>query len=389
MAALDFSGLATLTNGYVALTCGVYLLHIYTRWGRRNYFHLFWALGFILYGVGVLFRFSFQVTSLLLGMLFTVSLTMFFIGTGFLFPKLKEVFLIVATITFLVLLAAYSGFSDLLFVVAPIPYMLVASGIILLMKNYGKFFYSFFFGWIFLSIVDLAAFSGFLSWLYADILSILAKVLILYGAVNPMFAMVGVEMQRLLWRTSQAPPVKRSHFTLIKCSKTSHLREISWIKQTVTDNTKKGIKTFLLILYDLISLPELEDLEFLAHEDVHVVRVLRETEKAKLKEEHDIKIFNKERFSVIKDDLTSLGLLISRIVRYSREKNVDCNILVYSLSWLIHTHGWRNIYLLLTYKIPEIKNSQVYLHAFYYPEIHENGVHRSTFEKLAEEIVTI
>ncbi len=365
----------------------MYLFYVYAKFGRRSFFHLFWALGFIFSGIGVLSRLNFQVDLFLLGVLFTASFTMFFVGISFLFPKFKGVLLFTVATVCLILLETYLLYPGLVFAVAPIPYTVVLLGIVLVMRKYGKFLYSLFFGWIILTVVDLATFSGFLSLYYAYMLTVPAKVLVLYGAINPMFGMVGVEMQKWLWRTAQLPPVKRSHFTLIKCVKTPYTREISWIKQRIVDNIKNGIKTFLVVLYDLISVDMLKDLEFLEHRDVHVIRILRETEEPRLKEEYDI--FDKEKILVVKDDLTSFARLISRIVRYSQEKGLTCNIIFYSFSWLIHTHGWRNIYLLLTYKIPEIKNSNVYLHALYYPEIHEEKVTVNIFEKLAEEIITI
>jgi hypothetical protein len=220
MPPLEVSGLATLTNSYVTLTCGIYLLHIYTRWGRRNYFHLFWALGFLFYGIEILSEFWFPLTHILRATLFMISLTLWFVGIGLLLPRFREIFVVVANVIFLVFLVIVFGFRDYPLIIASLPYFLITLGIILLMRNYGKFLYSLFLGWVFLLTINLLFFLEFLSSIHANLLGIVAKIIILYGAVNPMFAMVGVEMQRLLWRTSQAPPVKRSHFTLIKCSKT-------------------------------------------------------------------------------------------------------------------------------------------------------------------------
>jgi len=386
---LDFSGIATLTNSYVTLTCGVYLLHVYAMHGRRNFFHLLWALGFLLYGAEILLNLWLPTTHIARITLFILSMIGWFVGVGFLLPKLRKSFIVIAILTLLLFLIVSFGFEKYPLTLALTPYIMVTVGIILLMKRYGKFLYSLFLGWVFLLAVNLLFLIGFLSPYQADLLAIPAKIIILYGAVNPAFAMVDIEMQRWLLKTSQTPPAQHSHFTLVKCIRTSHLRELSWIKQKVTDNSKRGIKTFLLILYDLISLDELKGLDLLNHKDIHIVRVLRETEKPKYGEEYGVNVFDEESSSLINDDLTSLGFLISRIVKYGREKKIECNIILYSLSWLIHTHGWRNVYLLLTYKMPEIKNSQTYLHAFYYPETHEERTVLKTFEKLAEQIMTI
>ena len=75
----------------------------------------------------------------------------------------------------------------------------------------------------------------------------------------------------------------------------------------------------------------------------------------------------------IGDDLSQLDLLFSDIVNMSNERQIGSEIILYSLSTVIHTHGWKRLYTFLTSKIPLVKSSIVHLTCFYYPETHETG----------------
>ena len=90
----------------------------------------------------------------------------------------------------------------------------------------------------------------------------------------------------------------------------------------------------------------------------------------------------------INDDLNQLDLLLSDVIKFSVERKVPCDIILYSFSHLIHTHGARRIYSFITTKIPLIKASQVILTFFYYPNSHEKESDIVIFEKLADSIIT-
>jgi hypothetical protein len=113
--------------------------------------------------------------------------------------------------------------------------------------------------------------------------------------------------------------------------------------------------------------------------NVNVVRVLRE-----VKERTE-----KTNPVTVKDDLTSLGLLISSVIKQNEKEKVPQTIIVYPLSWLILTHSWKNMYLLLSSKISELKESQTHLLAFYYPKVHNDETISYTLEKMAEQIISI
>ena len=375
----DLTLLARLVNGFVTVLCGLFLFNTYVKWKCRNHFHLLWGLGFIVYGAEILLRvvtrYSWMNPFIFL-MLF-ISIIFFFCGIGLAMEMFKKFLVtIVATVVIVSFLILNFENTDFLFFV---PGLIFIGGVFLLRKRYGKIINVLFLGWILLFITNIPLVFSLTSQYYVDSLAVCAKLIIVYGAANPMFAMVGMRMEEFLKRTERSPPLERSHIRLVKCMGDSRLKELSWIKQTVLEGSKKGIKTILVILYDLISPSELKDLELLNHEDVYLVRVLRD-----VKEETTF-----GKLMTIKDDLTSLGFLLSSIIKYSQENSVNCNVIFYSLSWLIHSHDWRSVYMLVTHKTPDIKNSPVHLHIFYHPETHKDDYAISLFEKMAEEIITL
>ena len=374
----DLELLARFVNGWITVFCGLFLLNVYIKWKRKNHFHFLWGLGFILYGTQILLRTKiYSLTDLPVFSLFFVSIIFWFAGVGFALGMLKKFLAIVIIVTMIVSVLILNV-KDLL-VLAFIPGFMLIGGIFLLRIKCGKIMNTLFLGWILLLIVNIPFVFGLLPQYLIDFLAASAKLIILYGATNPMFAMVGLQMEEFLRRRSEATPIERSHIALVKCVGDSRLKELSWIKQTVSESSKKGIKTILVILYDLISPLELRDLGILDDENVYLVRVLRD-----VKEETSFR-----RLMTIKDDLTSLGFLLSNIIKYSQESSVNCNVIFYSLSWLIHSHDWRSVFMLVTHKAPDIKSSPIHLHIFYHPETHEDSHTISLFEKIAEEIIPL
>jgi len=90
----------------------------------------------------------------------------------------------------------------------------------------------------------------------------------------------------------------------------------------------------------------------------------------------------------INDDVNQLDILFSDIVNYSDERNIPIEIILYSLSHLIHSHGWKRIYTFLTSKIPILKSSQVCFTGFFFPDTHDDPSNVAMFEKMADNVIT-
>ena len=94
-----------------------------------------------------------------------------------------------------------------------------------------------------------------------------------------------------------------------------------------------------------------------------------------------------KKITVINDDLNQLDILISDVLGFSNETRVPCEIIIYTFSHLIHTHGWRRVYGFITSKTPLLKSSMVEMTGFYSPASHENSSDIVTFETIADRIL--
>jgi len=113
--------------------------------------------------------------------------------------------------------------------------------------------------------------------------------------------------------------------------------------------------------------------------DFYLVRMLPSSEQK-------IQSFE-DNIAVMSDNLLQLEILISEIVAYSQERRIRIDFIVYTLSWIIHTHGWESVFNLLTSKISNLKNSDVKFYGFYYPETHPPE-EITKFERLADKIIS-
>ncbi len=84
-----------------------------------------------------------------------------------------------------------------------------------------------------------------------------------------------------------------------------------------------------------------------------------------------------------------LRILFSDIINYSNEKKINCEIIMYTLSNMVHTHGWKRVYSFIISKVQQLKESKVHVYAFYYPNTHENRTEIAKFEKLFDNVMKI
>ena len=366
-------------DGVITLLCGFLLFYIFFfRTNCKGYFHLLWSLGFIFYGLEIFLRLFPHPNLLFVASFFVFALILWFSGLGLILGMLKKFLIIVSLLTALLHTGILLNLVFLSYVSVIVFLILFTFGIFLLKTKYGGVVYPILFGWIMLTALNILFIFRSLPESYIDTLASVAKIIIVFGILNSNFQYIGTSISPILKRVTCKPRTLRANFTLVKCGRVSRLKELNWIKQIVLNNLANNLKTTLITIYDSISTLELEELELLNNKNVNVVRVLREIKRENIGTNP----------TIIKDDLTSLGLLISNIIRQN-EKEEPQTIIVYPLSWLILTHGWRNIYLLLSTKISELKESQTHLLAFYYPKVHNDKTISYTLEKMAEQIISL
>jgi hypothetical protein len=360
---------------------------MYVRNKKR--FYLLWGVGFLLYGINILcraivntgagdFSSSLLWVSFVFYMLGNISII---VGIGDLVERPRVALLsllllpLVPFTTYILSGPVLVGWS-----ISLSPYILICIGLIFIKRKFPASLDLFIIGWIFLFLINLAHPLNMIAPIYIDILAIIGKIIIYKGMTNPRFSFLADDMKRyLISGVAEKYPQRISeHILLVRPDSGRRDEDLEWITDQIRNNSLEGTRTILVVLYDLISLSNLTT-RGLNEGDFYLVRMLPSSEQK-------IQSFE-DNIAVMSDNLLQLEILISEIVAYSQERRIRIDFILYTLSWIIHTHGWESVFNLLTSKISNLKNSDVKFYGFYYPETHPPE-EITKFERLADKIIS-
>lgn len=378
-----------LANGLFTVGLFPFLYQIYRRTKKR--FYLLWGVGFILYGINILVRVGVPMTNWIIptptlwfSFLLNMSGFIFIItGIGTLLDMGKIVFMSTLGLPLIpVIVYVLSGSKLIGWTATLSPWFLISLSLILIRRKYAASVDLFIVGWVLLFFLNVSIPLNMIKTFYTELLAIFGKLVIFLGMTNPRFSFLVDDLKRFLisGEPEVYPDETLEHFTLSYPTSGHRVQEIEWISEKVAKNSIRGIRTVLIILYDLISSSELRSLR-LDENKLYLVRMLPGGQNSP-------QVFRESVMSM-DDDLTQLDIFLSDIISYSKERRIQCNIILYTLSWLIHTHGWKRVYSFLISKISDLKASSVQLHCFYYPETHGDKAEISKFEKMADKVFTI
>ena len=375
-------------NGIITIGISFPVLKLYFKNQRRFYLH--WGVGFLFYGINIIVRayFDYQPGPYwesfiwLIFIFYYLGFMNIIVGIGDLIGHAKGAFaysiLLLIIPALIYLLPNDSGF---LWTIGISPYALISLSLIFIKRTYGEALDLFIVGWVLLLIINIAMPLEMMNPVYIDIVAILAKLIIFQGMMSPRFSLLADNMKQFL--LAGLPEVYPSdineHIILILPNESHRENELEWISHHVTDNSKNGIRTVLVTLYDLITSSQLET-KGLHRDDIYLVRLMPKGDRVMQSIGDSV--------AVMSDELNRFKMLISEIIDFSNERKIHCNIILYSLSWAIHTHGEEEVYSLILEKTPDLKASFVQLYCFFYPKTHEE-LEVAKFKRLADKIIII
>ena len=375
-----------LLNGIVTLGISLYLFRAYQNSEKR--FYMLWGIGFLLYGINIIIR---------LGTVPTIGqwLPAFLLLGGFIsiirgLAELVErkrliyvVFILPITMVGLYLSPYPENYliEALGWVISIMPYLLITMSLLYIRINYSPIIDLQLVGWVNLLLVNIAFPLDMMDTVYIDFMAVFGKLIIFAGMLNPGFTMLIDDLK--LFMISGMPSVYQDNvmgkFSLLNSKTGNRPREIDWITRRVEDNALKGISTILVSTYDLISQTDIASREL--SEKVFIVRMVPGGRGA----------YNvmEDRVMTIDDDINQLDILFTDIIRYSNDRRLNSEIIVFTLSNLLHTHGWKRVYTFLISKITAIRGSQVQVVSFYYPDSHDTSADIVKFETIADNIIEL
>jgi hypothetical protein len=371
-------------NGLVTLAFFPLLYNLYRRTNRR--FFLYWSLGFLLYGVNIMLRVvapEIIVSQLTLFIFFLTTMGFILIVTGIGELVHRTKYLLTTTLVLpAILIVQYFMGGDwqyFIWFIVLSPYMFIVISLIVIMRVYNYDLKLLLAGWTYIFILNVAFAFDMMNPGFVDLLSAVAKVVIYWGMTLPSFAFIVDDLSNFIIggiATEYHLP-QSGEFTLVNLSAHTRDKEIAWIKNRVDANSRKGIRTIIISYYDLITPSDIGMVD--DNEDTYFVKV--QTGSKTFPNTFENKVM------AIGDDLSQMDLLISDIIKLSNERQIGSEVILYSLSTIIHTHGWKRMYSFLTAKMPLIKSSYVHLTAFYYPETHETSADIVKFEIMADRVI--
>jgi len=369
-------------NGLITIGLFVLLYRIYSKTKKR--FYLLWAIGFLFYGANIVSRIGLDpqfgmiltVLSLLLGFMFILA------GIGDLVNRTKVMILSTLILPVAMVIIHFAAGPEALgWGVSILPYLMISVSLLLIRLRYSSTLDMLIIGWVTLLLVNVAYALNLMNSTFVDVMAIFGKVVIYLGMTTSQFSFLVDDLKRFLISGYPAIYSNLGHgsFNLVSNGSNQKAKEIRWIIERVGENSKKGIRTILVTTYDLITPQDLRisGLE----EGLYIMRMLQGGRGA-------LKMFQ-EHVVIINDDLDQLGILFSDIINFSNEGKINCEIIIYTISNLIHTHGWKRVYPFILSQITLLKSSKVQVYGFYYPTTHENPAEVSKFETLADKIITI
>ena len=379
-----FESLMRITNGLITLVFFPLLYNLYRKTKRR--FFLYWGLGFLLYGINIMLRViapDIIESSLTLFIFFLTTSGFILIVTG-IGELIKRTRLVLSATLILpvILLIHYVLGGDwqyFIWFIVLSPYVFIVVSLILIMLVYHYDLKMLIVGWSSIMILNVAFAFEMMNPGFVDLLSTVGKVMIYWGMTQPNFPFIVDDLNSFMLGgiATEYHDLITGQFNLINLQNTTKDKEISWIKDRIKYNSRKGIRTIIISYYDLIT-PN--DISFNENtEDSYFVRV-------QLGSRGVVKAFE-DKVITINDDLTQIDLLFSDIIKLSTERQISCELILNSLSTIIHTHGWKRMYSFMTSMIPSIKNSSVNLTMFYYPETHETRANIVKFEIMADNVI--
>ena len=380
------NGLVTtvrLLNGLFTLSFFPLLYSIYRKTQRR--FYLLWGAGFLLYGVNIIIRVSllyFNISSLhaeIFAFMFSLSgFVLIMTGIGDLINRARTMLLASLSIPLIIVVLYYTTQPYLLgLLIASLPWIFTCVSLLIIRYRYSSSLDLFIVGWAILSFSNVGALFGVMELTYVEITAIFGKVVILIGVLYPRFTFLADDFRRFLIAgvPQQYSNQPRETFVLFNSKSGKRSNEVKWIKERISENSLKDIRTVLISTYDLITPTDIMT-NGDERDNMYFVRMIRGGKS----------VFHEfgERIMVINDDLNDLDILFTDIINFTKERKITAQIILYNLSFLIHTHGWKRVYAFLLSKMSLLKDSSVYLYSIYYPKTHELESEIAKFEKLSD-----
>ena len=377
-----------LINGVLTVIFLPILLKIYNNNKKR--FYLLWGIGFFLYGVHILVRVFLPILNLEAStniklLSYFIQLTGFgliLVSIGDLVDRTRQVLLSFIAVP-VILLGLYLTTQPYLLgrIISVAPYLYIALALVIVKLLYDVAIEMFIIGWFTLLLANLGSAFDLLTPTYLEVLAIGAKAVLLYGVLTSRFSYLVDDLKKFLISgyPTQYNGERRGRLILVDSLGTTKADEINFMKNMARKGKLKGIRTILFSLYDVVSQRDMG-----VSDDDDALYFVRVIQGGQLNVS-----FSHQHNMTIMDDPSAVGLLLMDVINFSKEHKTSCQVILYTLSLMIHTHGVQRVYAMITSRLAELKNSNVNLYLIYNSKTHSKRSEIALLEVLADQVTSI
>lgn len=348
-------------------------------------FYYLLGVGFIIYGIQILFRVLTE-DIFLLGVMYIIAVIL--ISAGFwslsqkrLFSALFGVYPFVFSLMYFWKLNLFSeAVFDIGFAIgATLIHIPLITMIIHHRIHFGKAADKFLFALPLLFIANAITFG--MDWV-TEVFAIFAKIVLFYG-VNDYDFIVMTQKIRSNMSAKHLPADtgngEEGTFRLMLCSQSSmpYTKQVTSIESLVLDNVKKGVDTFIFTFQDVIPHKQLRRMKGIDPSMVSIFLFSASAEKVK------------DEFTLLPMGVTQIGAALSETVRESGNSQNQCEIIFSNLSLLIHLFKPYPVYNMLLNKMGALREKGIKLVAFINPDTHADKSVVSLFADIADEVVKL
>ena len=369
-------------NGLITLYIFYLLYGLFNKTQRR--FYQYWSSGFLFYGANILLRIfipeiKMDAIGLLALLLNIAGFILMMTGIGELVNRGRVTLAVSLVVQFILMFFVIKLDSEKLgWVIVLSPHVIIILSLGFMYLRYKVKIGAIILGWSALFVANYALSASLLSIMYVDIISALAKVVVFIGMSHPTFSFLVDDLRAFMLggMPSEFPEDHAGGFYLINLGNVTKTDEVKWIKNRVSQNDKKGIRTILFNFYDLLD-PTLFSEE--TQRNLYMVRIIIG--------KRDFADLFENQVITINDDPSLIQIVLKDIINASMETTVPTEILVYSLSSAILSHGWYRIYSMIISNNSRLKESHVSITCFFYPDTHSDSSILVKFQSMAEKTI--
>lgn len=385
---IPYLEIGRLANGLFTIGFLPYLYGIFRRTQRR--FYLLWGVGFGLYGLSIILRSIIQLPTesyivfVLLNyvLLYIPGFILIITGVGELIGRARLLLISSLSMPILILIIYFtSGPESIGWAISLAPYLFMSVSLLIIRSRFSTSLDLLVIGWTSLLLTNIATPLELMTPVYVEMFAIFSKVIILIGMTYPRFSYLVDDLASFLISGIPATYLENSlqSFMMLNAQSSVKDRDIQWIKDRIKKNAETGVRNIFLTTYDLVSPHDLIS-RGVSENEVYIVRMVPGG--------RDANVVFEQPILTINDNVNDLDMIFTDIINFSNDRRIQCEIILYTLSSVIHTHGWKRVYSFFIAKLPQLKNSMVHLTAFYYPETHSED-EISKFERMADQIINL